>query len=111
MAKVRPYGGVQARDRIAERKGRLLDAGLELLGGSDDAPDLTVRAVCGAAGITARYFYESFADKDALVAAVFDRVVADIATTTQAAVAAAPPDEQNRAGIANLVRAVAEDAR
>jgi AcrR family transcriptional regulator len=111
MAKVRPYGGVQARDRIAGRRGRLLDAGLELLGGSDDPPDLTVRAVCGAAGITARYFYESFADKDALVAAVFDRVVADIATTTQAAVAAAPPDEQNRAGIANLVRAVAEDAR
>jgi AcrR family transcriptional regulator len=111
MAKVRPYGGVQARDRIAERKGRLLDAGLELLGGCDDPPDLTVRAVCAEAGITARYFYESFADKDALVAAVFDRVVADIAATTQAAVAAAPPEEQNRAGIANLVRAVAEDAR
>lgn len=111
MAKIRPYGGVQARDRIAERRGRLLDAGLELLGGSDDAADLTVRAVCAEAGITARYFYESFADKDALVAAVFDRVVADIAATTQAAVAAAPPEEQNRAGIANLVRAVAEDAR
>ena len=45
------------------------------------------------------------------MAAVFDRVVADIAATTQAAVAAAPPEEQNRAGIANLVRAVAEDAR
>lgn len=111
MAKVRPYGGVQARDRIAERRGRLLDAGLELLGGSDDPPELTVRAVCAEAGITARYFYESFADKDALVAAVFDRVVAAIAATTQAAVAAAPPTEQNRAGIANLVGAVAEDAR
>lgn len=111
MAKIRPYGGVQARDRIAERKGRLLDAGLELLGGGDDPPDLTVRAVCAAAGITARYFYESFVDKDALVAAVFDRVVADIAATTQAAVAAAPLEEQNRAGIANLVRAVAQDAR
>lgn len=111
MAKVRPYGGVQARDRIAERRGRLLDAGLELLGSSDDPPELTVRAVCTEAGITARYFYESFADKDALVAAVFDRVIADIAATTQAAVAAAPPEEQNRAGIANLVTAVAEDAR
>lgn len=111
MAKVRPYGGVQARDRVAERRRRLLDAGLELLGGSDSPPDLTVRAVCGEAGITARYFYESFTDKDALVAAVFDRVIADIAATTQAAVAAAPRDEQNRAGIANLVHTVADDAR
>ncbi|GAB7066752.1 TetR/AcrR family transcriptional regulator [Mycobacterium hodleri] len=111
MTDVRPYRGVQARDRVAERRRRLLDAGLELLGGSDSPPDLTVRAVCAEAGITARYFYESFTDKDALVAAVFDRVVADIAATTQAAVAAAPPEEQNRAGVANLVNAVAVDAR
>ncbi|MEU0496918.1 TetR/AcrR family transcriptional regulator [Mycobacterium sp. NPDC006124] len=111
MADVRPYRGVQARDRVAERRRRLLDAGLRLLGGSDSPPDLTVRAVCAEAGITARYFYESFTDKDALVAAVFDQVVADIAATTQAAVAAAPPEEQNRAGIANLVTAVAADTR
>ncbi|MDT5016801.1 MAG: hypothetical protein QOD39_2961, partial [Mycobacterium sp.] len=42
MSKVRPYGGVQARDRVAERRRRLLDAGLELLGGADTPPDLTV---------------------------------------------------------------------
>ena len=111
MAKVRPYGGVQARDRVADRRHRLLEAGLELLGGTDQPAELTVRAICGAAAITARYFYESFTDKDALVAAVFDGVIADIAATTQAAVAAAPRDEQNRAGIANLVRVIADDAR
>jgi AcrR family transcriptional regulator len=111
VAKVRPYGGVQARDRVADRRHRLLEAGLELLGGADQPAELTVRAICGAAAITARYFYESFTDKDALVAAVFDGVIADIAATTQAAVAAAPRDEQNRAGIANLVRVIANDAR
>jgi AcrR family transcriptional regulator len=111
MAKVRPYGGVQARDRIAERRRRLLQAGLELLGGADRPAELTVRAICGEAAISARYFYESFTDKDQLVAAVFDGVIADIAATTQAAVAAAPRDEQNRAGIANLVRVIADDAR
>lgn len=111
MANVRPYGGVQARDRIADRRRRLLDAGLELLGGPDEPTDLTVRAICVEAGISVRYFYESFPDKDALVAAVFDRVIADIAATTQAAVAAARREEQNRAGIANLVRAIADDAR
>ncbi|MDT5077750.1 MAG: hypothetical protein QOJ80_2387 [Mycobacterium sp.] len=111
MAQVRPYGGVDARDRIAERRRRLLDAGLELLGGSDHPPELTVRAICAHAGISARYFYESFTDKDELVEAVFDWVTADIAATTQAAVAAAPPDELNRAGIANLVRTIAGDSR
>jgi AcrR family transcriptional regulator len=111
MAQVRPYGGVDARDRIAERRRRLLDAGLELLGGSDHPPELTVRAICAHAGISARYFYESFTDKDQLVAAVYDSVIADIAATTQAAIAAAPRNEQNRAGIANLVRIIAGDAR
>jgi AcrR family transcriptional regulator len=61
--------------------------------------------------VSAKYFYESFTDKDVFVAAVFDGVIADIAATTQAAVAAAPRDEQNRAGIANLVRTIASDAR
>jgi len=111
MAQARPYGGVDARDRIAERRRRLLDAGLDLLGGSDHPPELTVRAICGRAKTSARYFYESFTDKDELVAAVFDWVIADIAATTQAAVAAAPREEQNRAGITNLVRTIADDAR
>jgi AcrR family transcriptional regulator len=111
VAQVRPYGGVDARDRIAERRRRLLDAGLELLGGSDHPPELTVRAICAHAGISARYFYESFTDKDHLVAAVYDSVIADIAATTQAAIAAAPRDEQNRAGLTNLVRIIAGDAR
>jgi AcrR family transcriptional regulator len=111
MAKVRPYGGVQARDRVADRRRRLVDAGLELLGGSDHPPELTVRAICTEAAISARYFYESFTDKDELVAAVFDGVIADIAATTQAAVASAPREEQNRAGIANLVRVIADDTR
>jgi AcrR family transcriptional regulator len=111
MGKVRPYGGVQAGERIADRRRRLLEAGLELLGGAAHPAELTVRAICGEAGVTARYFYESFTDKDQLVAAVFDWVIADIAATTQAAVAAAPREEQNRAGIANLVRVITDDAR
>ena len=111
MTQIRPYGGVEARERIAERRRRLLEAGLELLGGADDAAELTVRAVCREAGVSARYFYESFTDKDELVAGVFDWVIADIAATTQAAVSAASPKEQSRAGMANIVRTIADDAR
>jgi AcrR family transcriptional regulator len=81
--------------------------------GSDqrDISELTVRQVCRRAGLASRYFYESFTDKDEFVSGVFDWVVADLATTTQAAVAAVPAREQSRAGMANIVRTIADDAR
>jgi AcrR family transcriptional regulator len=88
----------------------LLEAGLDLLGG-DDAVELTVRGVCRQAGVAARYFYESFTDKDELVGAVFDWVIAELAFTTQAAVDAAPPEEQTRAGMTNIVRTIGGDPR
>jgi AcrR family transcriptional regulator len=108
----RPYRGVEAGERLAARRRRLLAAGLDLLG--SDRPDisgLTVREVCRRAGLAARYFYESFTDKDEFVGGVFDWVVADLAATTQAAVAAVPAHEQSRAGMANVVRTIADDAR
>lgn len=108
----RPYRGVDAARRLAERRGRLLAAGLDLLGADQqDASALTVRAVCTRAGLTPRYFYESFSDRDGFVGAVFDSVIADLAATTQAAVAAVPIPEQSRAGMANIVRTIAEDPR
>ena len=111
MPQVRPYRGVDATQRIAQRRRRLLQAGLDLLGGQTTPSDLTVRAICSQSGLAARYFYESFADKDVFVGAIFDWVVADIAATTQAAVAAAPAREQSHAGIANIVRVIADDVR
>ena len=112
MAQVRPYRGIDAADRLAQRRGRLLAAGLDLLGAPDqDLTELTVRAICRQAGLGVRYFYESFTEKDDFIAAVFDSVIADIAATTQAAVAAAPQKEQSRAGMANVVMTIAGDAR
>lgn len=108
----RPYRGVEAAERLATRRNRLLAAGLDLLG--DQRPDIsavTVRGVCRRAGLAARYFYESFTDKDEFVSCVFDWVVAELAATTQAAVATVPSDEQTRAGIANIVRTITDDAR
>lgn len=108
---VRPYRGVQPADRLAQRRRRLLSAGLDILGAGSELAALTVRGICRRAGLAARYFYESFSDKDDFVAAVFDSVVADLAATTQAAVAAAPPHEQTRAGMANIVRTIGDDPR
>jgi AcrR family transcriptional regulator len=108
----RPYRGVEAAERLATRHNRLLAAGLDLLGAErQNISAVTVRGVCRSAGLAARYFYESFADKDEFVARVFDWVVAQLAATTQAAVAAVPGDEQTRAGMANIVRTITEDPR
>lgn len=101
---------MQAAVRVAERRERLINAGLDVLG-AHELTELTVRGVCSQAGVAARYFYESFADKDELVAAVFDQVVGDLATSTQAAVAGVPQADQTRAGIAHLVAAIGGDAR
>jgi AcrR family transcriptional regulator len=108
----RPYRGVDAAERLAGRRRRLLAAGLELLGAEQqDISAVTVRGVCAEAGLAARYFYESFTDKDDFVGRVFDSVVAELAATTQAAVAAVPAHERTRAGMANIVRTIADDAR
>jgi AcrR family transcriptional regulator len=108
---VRPYRGVEPADRRAARRGRLLAAGLDLLGAGDDMSELTVRGICRRAGLAVRYFYESFADKDEFVGAVFDWAIVDLAATTQAAVAGAPAAEQTRVGIANIVQTIDSDPR
>ncbi|HPY25703.1 MAG: TetR/AcrR family transcriptional regulator [Actinomycetota bacterium] len=111
MTQARPYAGVEASDRLATRRDRLLRAGLQLLGGTVDPPELTVRGICAEAGLATRYFYESFADKEEFIAAVFDWVVATLAGSTQAAVAAAPAMEQTRAGMSTIVLSIESDPR
>ncbi|WNG92236.1 TetR/AcrR family transcriptional regulator [Mycobacterium sp. ITM-2016-00318] len=69
------WSGVPLEDRQALRRGELIAAGVDLLGGPD-GPALTVRAVCRASGLTERYFYESFSDRDEFVRAVYDDVCA-----------------------------------
>ncbi len=87
----RTWGGQTLEDRRAARRARLLDAGFDLLG-TGGAAQLTVRGVCRAARLTERYFYESFADRDALLVAIHGRAADEVREALAAAVAAAPPD-------------------
>ncbi|KAA9151168.1 TetR/AcrR family transcriptional regulator [Amycolatopsis acidicola] len=110
---LRTYGGVAGEDRQAGRRAQLIEAGLRLLGSAEGPQELTVRGVCREANLAARYFYENFADRDALAVAVYDHVVGEIAATTLEAVQAAPDDARakTKAGLGNLVRRIAEDPR
>ena len=69
------WSGVPLEDRQALRRDELIAAGVARLGG-EQGPALTVRGVCQSAGLTERYFYESFADRDEFVRAVYDDVCA-----------------------------------
>ncbi|MBD2858775.1 TetR/AcrR family transcriptional regulator [Spongiibacter sp. KMU-158] len=64
----RIYGGTPLEERVAERRQSLLDAAFEIVG-NQGYRALTVRSICKQAGLTDRYFYESFANgEDVLVA-------------------------------------------
>lgn len=67
------WSGVPLEDRQALRRDDLIAAGVHLLG-AESGPAVTVRAVCRQAELTERYFYESFADRDEFVRAVYDDV-------------------------------------
>ncbi|MET8824299.1 TetR/AcrR family transcriptional regulator [Streptomyces sp. NPDC004610] len=47
---------------------------------------LSARRVCETAGLTRRYFYESFASPDALIAAIFVSITGGISTAIKASV-------------------------
>ena len=71
---VRPWRGVSATERTAGRRELLLGAGLEVFATRGYA-NSSVREVCREAGLTERYFYESFSDRQALLKAIADGIV------------------------------------
>ena len=92
MAKVvRPYRGVSADERRAQRRAQLVEAALDVLGDAGLART-TMTEVCARAGLTERYFYESFGDRDELLIAVFDAITEETNDAALAALEAAPPD-------------------
>ncbi|MBE9373776.1 TetR/AcrR family transcriptional regulator [Saccharopolyspora sp. HNM0983] len=107
----RVYGGLSGEQRRSERHALLVEAGLNLLGAEED-PKLTVRGACSEAGLVTRYFYESFADRDELVIAVFDRVVSEVAAAALRAIEDVPDlHDRARAGLGAIVGSIAEDPR
>ncbi|MEU1208663.1 TetR family transcriptional regulator [Nocardia sp. NPDC005825] len=66
----RSYGGRSTDDRVADRRLRLIQAGTAIVG-TEGVAALGMRAVCRAAGLSQKFFYESFADIDDLLHAVY----------------------------------------
>ncbi|MGW4480854.1 TetR/AcrR family transcriptional regulator [Rhodococcus triatomae] len=69
MSTVRP----DLDQRRRQRRTRLLEVGVDLLGAAEN-PTVNVRTACREAGLTERYFYESFADRDTYIREVYEEV-------------------------------------
>ncbi len=69
-----PFRGVSAVDRRIDRRNRLVGSAFEIAG-TEGAGALGVGRVCLAAGLTKRYFYESFASLAELQSAVVDHAI------------------------------------
>jgi AcrR family transcriptional regulator len=106
------YRGQSALERSQARRRRLVDGALALIGEGGWAA-LSVRGACAEAKLTARYFYESFAGRDALAIAVFDEVAEGAIGQVLAAFAAAPDTalDKARAAIGAIVELVGAQPR
>jgi AcrR family transcriptional regulator len=72
-ARTRHYRGHSAEERRLARRERLIEAAIRVYGKAGYR-NATVKAVCEAAELTERYFYESFASSEALLIAAFETV-------------------------------------
>lgn len=112
------WAGTTLDARRGARRRRLLEVGFELLGGSGSAA-VTVRSVCRHAKLTDRYFYESFADRDELLVAVYDQVAEQVRDVLASAVAktmsrpgsGAAPEAIARAAVEAFLGVLTRDPR
>ncbi|NVK42031.1 MAG: TetR/AcrR family transcriptional regulator [Oceanospirillaceae bacterium] len=91
----RVYRGRTSRERTEERRERLISAALSLYGDAGFRAT-TVKAVCQQAGLTERYFYESFANSEELLCAVCSSSMARMRGLAREAVERAGTDSTAR---------------
>ncbi|HWF74345.1 MAG TPA: TetR/AcrR family transcriptional regulator [Solirubrobacteraceae bacterium] len=109
---VRPYRGVSADARRSQRRARLIEAALDVVGEAGIA-NATMTAVSARAGLTERYFYESFRDRHELLLAVFDACIEELDAAILAAREAAAPNllDRARAAAGALIEVLTDDPR
>jgi AcrR family transcriptional regulator len=107
---VRSYGGKSAAERTQERRARLVDATIALLAAHGEA-GTTMTAICAQAGLTERYFYESFPQREDALLAALDHVCDRIARIALGAVGETPgsPEERVHAVMSAFVGLVSRE--
>jgi AcrR family transcriptional regulator len=93
----RRYRGTSAEERRAQRREQFLRAAIQVYG-EQGYRNATVKAVCEAAELTERYFYESFSNSEELLVASFQAVTSFLHGELEKAGAGSPggPVERTR---------------
>lgn len=110
--KGRRYRGVSEEARRAERRQRFIEAGLDVFG-SRGYHSSTVRSICASAGLTERYFYESFENSEDLLCAVYhfciqrlrERIMASLLELDK------DPELMARTGLESFFAVIRDDPR
>lgn len=108
----RVYGGRSEHERRADRRARLITAGLELFG-TEGWAGATIERLCAVAGVATRSFYEEFSSREALLRAVYEDVMSGVVATVVPRVAESTgtAEERIRIGLSGYVGYLTEDPR
>lgn len=110
-ARGRSYRGLPLDARRRERREAFLEAGVGLFG-TQGYQATSVKAVCLAAKLTERYFYESFENREAFFAEVYEMLTARLRAHIVGVVSAQPdPGSVARQGLTAFFLALQEDPR
>ncbi len=103
---VRSWRGLSPEQRVAQRREQLLEAALEVFT-TNGFHATKVRDVCREAGLTERYFYESFTDKAELLDALGTQLVQQLVAVAAPGIALVAVDLD--AGISAAMHAVVHE--
>jgi len=108
----RRYSGQESSERVRERRARLIEAGIEVFGTTGYA-SAKVKDICRGAGLSERYFYESFVNREDLLYAVYVHLTEEIFEVTRRVLEEAGDDvvAGARNGLAAFVGYLLDDTR
>ncbi|MBF6399220.1 TetR/AcrR family transcriptional regulator [Nocardia cyriacigeorgica] len=108
----RKYSGVAPEERVRLRRAAILESALEQYGTTGYSA-ASIKQICRGAGVTERYFYESFPNQEFCLAALYDNLAEAMRTETIAALEQAEPDLDalTAAGLDAFIRYLTGDPR
>jgi AcrR family transcriptional regulator len=112
MSDVRTYRGLSARERLTDRRERLLAAALERFGGQGYT-STTIEMLCTDAKVSTRGFYECFDSRESLLRTLYERLLDEGGARVRRALDGADctTPALARAGLTAYIGYMTEDAR
>lgn len=99
----RLYSGLQPSERVQERYEKFIEAGIEVFGTVGYSAS-KIKTLCQSAGLSERYFYESFDSREHLLACVYERISTNLMQQVTAALQ--DPDAEAKDAIKASLAAV-----